>query len=209
MWKFLKSHWIMSLIGLAILLTAATMLVYAIATREGDVGLMTNTKGKPLRWKSTPITCIYDSDKMTSPDALNTYDRVREKINSRFSKNFIGPCIPWALERDMPKVINGEMILNISQPPEPEEGVIVYDPFEPKAGGTAHIMEGEDGHIAAAVLYIYPDAVGDERVWLHELGHIMGLAHDRRRDSVMYPTLTDRGRDLSEKDIKYLREAYQ
>ncbi|MCK4306534.1 MAG: matrixin family metalloprotease [Candidatus Eisenbacteria sp.] len=207
MWKFLKSHWIMSLIGLVILLMVVTTLIYAIATREGDIGLLEGTTGKGLRWKTTPITCVYDLGSSMTAQALEMYDSARKEINSQFSKDVIGACVPWALKRKMPEVIKGELVLNLGPPSPPAEGVTVYDPFESKAGGTTYLHEDDQGFIGAAQLYMVE--VSNRKVWLHELGHVMGLAHDRRMDSIMYPSLNDRGIELSSKDIKLLREAYE
>ena len=139
--------------------------------------------------------------------ALEMYDIVREEINKNFVKNVVGPCIPWAIEKSMPDVIRAEVVLKLGAPPPPVEGVVMYDPFEPKAGGTTFLHEDSDGFIGAAQLFV--TEATNRKVWLHEMGHIMGLAHDRRMDSIMYPSLNDRGKALSSKDIKYLKEAYE
>jgi len=208
MWSMIKTHWIMSLIGLAILLTAVVSLIWAIATREGDIGSFRGSKGQVLKWETLPITCVYDP-KNLDVGSIEMYDLVRQQINKHFTKPLLGGCVPWALEMEMPELVPRELVLRIGRPAEPEVGVVVYDPFESEAGGTTYLMEDTKGFVGAAQVWISEAQKDDQRVWLHELGHVLGLDHDRLKDSVMYKTLTDRGTRLSGKDIEHLREVYE
>ena len=46
------------------------------------------------------------------------------------------------------------------------------------------------------------------RVWIHEFGHALGLGHDRTESSIMYLSIEARPGELSEKDVRLLRDAY-
>lgn len=207
-WEFLKKHWVMSLIGFVILLVAIVTVTWAVLTREGDVSFMKGKKGKDLVWGSSPV-CIYDPDEV-HVDHLAVMDAVRQDINLKVGKMILPPCDPWMLKDPFPKQqLRGNIIIHVTSKLEEEkDGVTVSDPFTPKTGGVTYLYEDDDGKLMAVVMKIHTDMAKDKKVWLHEFGHALGLAHDRRKDSIMYPQLQDRGNDLSSTDLKNLRKAY-
>jgi predicted Zn-dependent protease len=60
------------------------------------------------------------------------------------------------------------------------------------------------------IIWVHPDVPEDlkDRVWMHEFGHAFGLDHDRLQSSIMFPTAAGRPKELSDRDIKLLKEAY-
>jgi len=90
--------------------------------------------------------------------------------------------------------------------------IISDSPMSPgtgRGGATWHVR-GSDGMRARVELYA-PGALA-ERVIVHELGHVLGLAHDEHTGSIMYPTQTDT-RDLqfiliTQHDRSLLRDLY-
>lgn len=210
-WQFLKKHWVMSLIGLAILLTAAGAIIYAVATGEGDEGFMKGKDGKPLTWAKSdiPVTCFY-SDAVEAQQ--HEMDLARDQIKNQVG-DVIGICDPWMIKKPFPKKpVQGAILLNIGTPAGVKgDGVYVSSPWDPQHGGTTEIYTHKDtGKIYGAIIYVNPEVPKElrQRVWLHEFLHAFGLDHDRLQGSIMYPTAAGRPKELSKRDAKRLQEVY-
>jgi hypothetical protein len=209
-WEFLKRNWVVSLIGLVVLLTAAGAIIYAVASGEGDEGFLKGSSGKPLTWDETDITvsCFY-SDSVA--EHQYEMDLARDQLKNSVG-DIISICDPWMLKKPFPtEPIKGAILLNLGSTSRVSgDGVVVSSPWDPQHGGTTEIYERPDGHIYGVIIYVNPDIPKELRevVWLHEFGHAFGLTHDRLQDSIMFPTAAGRPKQLSKRDAKRLQEVY-
>jgi hypothetical protein len=210
-WQFLKKHWVMSLIGLVILLVAAGSIIYAVATGEGDEGFMKGKDGKPLTWARSdiPVTCMYDESVQEHQYEM---DLARDEIKKRVG-DIIGICDIWQVKEPFPKKpVKGAILLKLAKPDEVYgDGVYVSSPWDPQHGGTTELYtDKETGKLYGAIIYVNPEIPKElrQRVWLHEFLHAFGLDHDRLQSSIMYPTAAGRPKTLSDRDVKRLQEVY-
>ena len=84
-------------------------------------------------------------------------------------------------------------------------------PWDVHPGGTTLLVKKREAPdtIYGTMVWIDLKWGKEYAVWLHELGHVLGLGHDRLRDSVMWPTIQGRPGSLSNKDVKCLQKAYK
>ena len=209
--EFLKKHWVMSLIGLAILLAAAAGIIYAVMTGEGDEGFLKGSDGKPLVWdkKDMPVSCMYDESVGVHQYEM---DLARDEIKKKVG-DIIGICDPWQLKQPFPtKPVKGAILMKLAKPEEfSGDGVYVTSPWDPQHGGTTLLYTSrETGKLYGAMIYVDSDAPKElrQRIWLHELLHAFGLAHDRLQSSIMYPTAAGRPKEMSSRDIERLKKEY-
>jgi hypothetical protein len=216
---FLKNVWQKDWKGKATLIAGAFIfvgaivsLIYAISTREGDVGLMKAKNGKSLHWDDVPVACIAHSN--VTGEHLAYFDRARKELNTRVGKILISPCSGWMLvDKVFPvKPVEATILLHIGKAPTEEvDGVVVETPWTAHPGGTTMLFSRKDRRdsIYGAMVWIDKAWAKEYSVWLHELGHVLGLDHDRLQDSVMWPKIQERPGKLSNKDVKCIQAAYQ
>ena len=224
MWKFIKKLWEKGLSGkttiicsIVVLLGATAGTIYGIVTSAGDEGLLEGG-GHKLKWKRTdfPICCTYDhdGDYERSVYISQSYERARQEINERVGAQLLGACHAWSVSKPMPEHVFGAITLRVGAPSINIDGagsVTTGSPFDAHPGGSTDIhWDKRDGHIISAAIYIQPNLKEKytDRVWLHEVLHALGLAHDRLRSSVMYTSLSDRPSRLSIKDVELLQKVY-
>lgn len=93
------------------------------------------------------------------------------------------------------------------------------EPFDGVLGVLAHSFSPESGkfHLDAAETWAIdfemeksPVAIDLESVTIHEIGHLLGLAHSPNKEAVMYPTLKPRDKklDLTLDDIQGVQALY-
>lgn len=220
MFKFLKLVWQKNWKGKATLIAGALILIgaivgvtYAVVTREGDEGLMKTEAGE-LRWEKAdlPIQCIHDDS--LAVDELMAYNKAREELNKRVGVDLLAPCMQWVHpDRSFPTTpLRGHLLLHMGKAPEKwEDGVTMETPWDKHPGGTTLLVKKKEAPsvIYGVMVWIDLDHAKNDAVWLHELGHVLGLGHDRLRDSVMWPTIQERPGSLSNKDVKCLQRVYK
>lgn len=209
-WQFIKNNKWMFIIGATIIVVAAVTIIYAVATHEGDVSFAVRD-GHQLRWKKEglPVGCFYEEGFAQ----LQQYDAARKIFNTSTGLQLLSPCMPWRINKPMPHHIIGTLTLHVGKPPSAQkDGIEVDDPFKSHPGAVTELKyDKRTGELQSAATYIDPAAPKDEleHIWVHEMGHVLGLDHDRLKDSVMYPTLDSRGRKPSAPDVKALQGAYR
>lgn len=194
-----RSNWrnkAMLIAGALIFVTAIVGVIYAIIVRPGDLSFM-ERDGHQLKWQKSdlPLSCFYLEE---TPEAyLSATQRAIATIHSKTGLKLFGPCVTWQIQP--PKYApDGGMLLSLREESD-----------TPHGAETNHRYEKATGRIRSAWVRFDKDLKElAYKVALHELGHVLGLDHDRERSSIMYPTGIDRPNDLSSRDVKFLQEAY-
>jgi hypothetical protein len=210
-WKFVRAaKWTFAVGGL-IALCGIVGVIYAVSTGAGDEGFLDNDTRKWDR-ASLPISCAFD-ETITADDQIN-FDEARNYFNHAIGREVISTCVPWGLRGSAPFVLNSYLLLRRGVPPsvaDKVDGVVVNTPFQGHTeAATFFKLEGGMGPaIQGAVIYIDSSAT-QSHIWRHELGHVLGLAHDiDLRDSLMHSRTDARSSTLTRRDVDRLRIAYQ
>jgi len=201
------------ILGAVFFLAISIAVPYAVITRQGDEGFLKDPQGRDIKWpkSSFPLICIYAESVKDSH--LELYDKARREYNDRVGIELFGPCIPWLVPNSVaPKYADGGLLLRVERPPEEQKRlvdgvvIVVETPWKIHPGGRALPLSRKDqpNIIVAVPVWIAPAHADNPSVWLHELGHALGLKHDRLRDSIMWPIIQDRPGRLSDKDVSAL-----
>jgi len=211
MWQFLKRSPVTSAIVGTVLLIALTAILYAIITRAGDDGFK-RIDGKMLHWdrRDLPLVCFYPDG--TPETLIEFYGVAAHTINDAVGETLLRPCSPWMLaNKPMPKVpTQGLVYLQQGVGEVETESTTFEDENDPETGGrTLLYYDIRTGLLRSAIVQIGSNLQGkDAAVFLHELGHVLGLEHDRTKDSIMYENVSGRPGGLTQKDAKLLKGAY-
>lgn len=220
MFAFFKAVWEKNWKGKATLIAGALILIgavvgvtYGVVTRAGDEGLMKTETGV-LHWEKSgfPIQCICAESVSGEHAAL--LDKARRELNTKVGVQLFSPCMPWMVpDKDFPATpLPGHVLVQIGTSPEQEkDGTTMETPWDPHPGGTTLLVRKKENTdvIYGSMVWVDPVWAKEYAVWLHELGHVLGLGHDRVKDSVMWPTIQERPGSLSNKDVKCLQTAYK
>lgn len=201
MWQFLKKHWVMSLFGLAICLTSAVSITWAVLTHEGDEGFLRVEGGYELKWnkENLPIGCLHDG---VGTEWLQLYDKARAELKKATGIELFESCMAWALvSKPFPKrAPAGSITLSVEALDNSDHG-----------GQTVLNWDRSDGHLVSAQVK-FNESVEQRlryRVVAHEvMGHALGLDHDRMQSSFMYPAVNVRSGKFSSPDIERLKAVY-
>lgn len=201
--EMVKSHKWMFIVGGVVVLLAISGVIYGVITKAGDEGLMVRN-GHELKWDRAdfPVGCFYQSG--YPADYANSYETARQRLNKAAGKTILGICTRWQLKKEIKEAPSGSILLRIRPVEERPDG------YERHGATTEHRYNKENGRILAATVSVDDGLSGQllYEVTLHELGHVLGLDHDRNKSSFMYPIALDRSGDLSKKDIDLLKEIY-
>lgn len=197
-WNFVKAYpWTFG-VGGAILLTALVGVIYAAIVRPGDLGFMVRD-GHELKWNrgDIPVPCFYAKD--FPEEYLVAFERGRKRACDLLGFQIVSSCVPWSLNEALEEVPAGIVYLGFKNT---FESVSVAQ--------TRHLYDKRSGRILSAEV-IFADEIDLTYLYvvaLHELGHVIGLDHDRERYSVMYPVVVDRSTYFTSKDVDRLKEVY-
>jgi len=201
---FIKTLWIagganrLTVIACALLIGTATVgTIYGIVVRPGDVSFM-QRDGHELQWDKVdmPIACYFEADL----PALHrqTTLRVIASLNNAVGPKLFGPCFDWQIGVPL-KTPDGSVWLKIRTERKEHAGATTTHRYDKRTGRILSAQVALDSQLNAEDL---------EKVMLHELGHVLGLDHDREKGSIMYESLTRRSSQLSSRDLKALKETY-
>jgi len=177
------------------LVGAGVLLLRTRTAQLSDSGFLMSEEGQPRLWAAVPIT------PMVSP--LLTREWVEAVVIACQTYNRL---VGLKLFEPVQRTLAGIAI------DKPGFGLVKFRPsVGTEEGASAQFFPEEPPTSSALVtLPVFGDHTRDLKIMIvmHELGHVLGLAHDSDVASVMHPTLDGRPVALSLRDMHRIAEAY-
>jgi hypothetical protein len=182
---------IISAIFLALIIA---FLVYGIATRENlDRGLM-ERDGKKLTWDTEcfPLSIWFFYE---TPDWLvMAYKTASNEWCDKTGVRFFDYGTDAPLDLKWSKLTRSHVGIRLGT--------------EQHKASTRHKYDPKTGEIGSAIIEFCTDQNDAYRVMLHELGHVLGLAHDDLKSSIMHSKLDRRSQYPTAEDVALLKNVY-
>lgn len=194
-WKVVVEHWVSFLpVGLITLLGAGGI-AYTMFRKPKDRGFLANTSGQQLRWQPSVKLVVW-----VHPALPLAYIAALKRVADTY-QGVIGRLVLYP-----PMVAPVE--LRFDQPfPVNSIGVVSDSGIDPNHGQT--ILYDHAGALQYAIMTLPEANIEDAySIVLHEMGHVLGLAHDDSPTSIMYPKIHARPQMLSAADAKLLHDYY-
>jgi len=197
----IKSHPWTFAVSMLISLVAIAGVIYGVITkgRWKDYGLMVRNGYKlHINPAELPILVFMHSNVPNWIAVL--FNQVREELNNKVGFVMMGKADVILVQG-----------LDLDKLPKGHLGVVMGE--DEKHGQTYHRYDKRTGEILSTKITLPPlEPLGNRdllmKVIMHEVGHVFGLAHDERRDSIMHPSIQHRAQAFTEGDINLLRETY-
>jgi hypothetical protein len=202
MWELIKSNpWTT---GICVLGTIAAIVgvIIGILTKGNwpDNGLLEANNNK-IRWPIhyLPIPILVKSSVSTS--YFNCISTTASVINQQINMTLFKTPI-W-ISKSVEYIVTDL----------PPRQCIIQVGVDPTKGTTEHKYDTRTGIVSAAIVTLPPELESNETklnyVILHELLHVLGLAHDNAATgSIMAPTAEDISHVITQNDINLLRTTY-
>jgi len=181
--------------GAVILVGAIVGVIYGVLTQQ-DRGFMKAKNGKPLRWSTDkmPLTIRYTED---AEPLLQHLIAILGDINM-FSKRVVFNLTIFEFGREE------------SLEHDPIEVLFDVLPTGATVGGTTDLRWDErTGELLSAHVQIDRLIRGEQLITVirHEFGHVLGLDHDDKKNSVMHPRASQRDVDFTDNDKERITKA--
>jgi hypothetical protein len=151
--------------------------------------------------ESLPLPVVFDV--FIEPTLIDVWERQEQWLEQQVGVDLFGP----------PHMASPEEMVHFNRTGGPRFGgiyVIDLTPPTPTGGSAVHWLDKQTCAIAKATVRLPEQIIRPqvETVVLHEQLHVLGLAHDTDKWSVMYPKVYHDGQVLSTSDLELLRKLY-
>jgi len=176
--------------------------IVRVIRKENDAAFAKTPSGQPLHWKASDFPLNVFLDPVFPEEYIAASRMVVSQINHFIGKEVFGYASIWALEKELNSV---------KDLPHATIYMGTDSPDEHMGGSNTYEYNPTSGEMDACYIKVTSGFENDVLITVtrHELGHALGLDHDREiRASVMYPESSGRAKDFTEEDKKRLRSKY-
>jgi hypothetical protein len=181
---------------LAVIAAVCFYFIY-LKGRWRDKAFMRGADSLPLIWAKghLPLQVLVSFDLSASwrLAILKAISQYNDKVGRRV---FMNPAFP-AASFSYSTPTSGAVIVRDDNGGDPKHGVtMLYPQSAPVVACIVTLPQSVDGQPLC------------DQIALHEFGHVLGLAHDELKESIMWPTTQGRPGALTDDDVKNLKWAY-